>query len=253
MPDTGSPDCPHPELSIIIPAYNEEERLGPTLDSVIGFADAHGLDCEIIVVDDGSTDATADVAHRRAEDDPRVRLVRNAENRGKGYSVRHGVQEARGRFILFSDADNSTPPEEMPKLLSRLGEEGYDVAIGSRALKESVLEVRQPFYREYMGRTFNLIVRGLARLPFRDTQCGFKAFKAECARRLFARQTVERFSFDVEILYLAVHKFGYRVAEVPVRWINSPRSRVHPIFDSLRMLRDVFRIRAQDRSGAYDR
>jgi glycosyltransferase involved in cell wall biosynthesis len=146
-----------PELSVIIPAYNEEDRLGPTLDSVAGFLEASGTDYEILVVDDGSTDGTADLVRRRATQSPRLRLVRNPRNRGKGYSVRRGVEEARGRLVLFSDADNSTPPEEMAKLLPKLQAEGYDIAIGSRALKESVLEVRQPFYREYMGRAFNLI------------------------------------------------------------------------------------------------
>jgi dolichyl-phosphate beta-glucosyltransferase len=241
-----------PELSVIIPAYNEEDRLGPTLDSVAGFLEASGTDYEILVVDDGSTDGTADLVRRRATQSPRLRLVRNPRNRGKGYSVRRGVEEARGRLVLFSDADNSTPPEEMAKLLPKLQAEGYDIAIGSRALKESVLEVRQPFYREYMGRAFNLIVRMVARLPIHDTQCGFKAFKADVARTLFSHQTIERFSFDVEVLYLALHKYGFRCVEVPVRWINSPRSRVHPVKDSWRMFRDVLRIRAQDRNGLYD-
>ncbi|MFQ5811381.1 MAG: dolichyl-phosphate beta-glucosyltransferase, partial [Armatimonadota bacterium] len=209
------------------------------------------LSHELIVVDDGSADGTAEVAGQRPGAHLAVRLLRNEVNRGKGYSVRRGMQEAHGELILFADADNSTPIEELEKLLAAI-EQGADVAIGSRGLPESVLEVRQPPYREYMGRLFNLMVRVLTRLPFRDTQCGFKLFRRDAARDLASRQTLDGWAFDVELLHLAVRKRGYEVAEVPVRWINSPRTTLNAATDSLGMLREVLRIKWQDLRGRYD-
>lgn len=235
-----------PRLSVVIPAYNEESRLGATLDAIAAYLGERDFSHELIVVDDGSTDGTAEVAEPR----PAVRLLRNEVNRGKGYSVRRGMQEARGELILFADADNSTPIEELAKLLAAV-EQGADIAIGSRGLPESVLEVRQPAYREYMGRLFNLLVRALTGLAFRDTQCGFKLLRRDAARELASRQTLDGWAFDVELLHLAVRKRGYTVTEVPVRWINSPRTTLNAATDSLGMLREVLRVKWQDLRGRY--
>jgi glycosyltransferase involved in cell wall biosynthesis len=244
-------DQTRPRLSVIVPAYNEESRLGGTLDAIVAHLSDAGLSYELIVVDDGSTDGTADVVGRRPSACPQVRLLRNETNRGKGYSVRRGMQEARGELVLFADADNSTPIQQLETLLAAI-DQGADIAIGSRGLPESVLEVRQPAYREYMGRIFNLIVRLLTRLPFRDTQCGFKLFRRDVARDLASRQTLDRWAFDVELLHLAVRKRGYTVAEVPVRWVNSPRTTLNALTDSLDMLREVLRIKWQDLRRRYE-
>ncbi len=233
---------PGPHLSVVIPAYNEEERLPDTIRTVEAFLEKQPWDWELIVVDDGSADRTAEAA-REAFRHPASRAVSLPQNQGKGAAIRRGMlEEARGKYRLFTDADNSTPIEELPGLLRKAEEEGYGVAIGSRALRDSKLEVRQPFYREMMGRFFNLIVQMVAVPGIRDTQCGFKLFTAEAAGYVFPRQQLQGFSFDVELLMLA-RRGGFRIAEVPVRWINSPASRVSPIRDSLRMFMDVLRVR----------
>ena len=237
-------------LSVVIPAYNEEERLGPTLGRILDYLSGCGYPFEIIVVDDGSTDGTAAVARRVSETHRSVRLVPNETNRGKGDSVRRGGEEARGEYILFSDADLSTPIEELRRLFPPLLEEGCDIAIGSRAARGSDVRVHQPWYRELMGKIFNKIVRLVAVRGLRDTQCGFKLFRGAVARELFAAQRVEGFSFDVETLYLA-RKAGRRIAEVPVTWYNSPRSRVSIVGDPARMFLDVLRIRLDDLRGRY--
>jgi dolichyl-phosphate beta-glucosyltransferase len=224
-------------LSIVVPAYNEAERLGRSLDRILAWTEGLGREVEIIVVDDGSRDATCDVVRSYA---PRVRLVQNGRNRGKGYSVRNGVLSATGEQILFTDADLSTPIEDWSKLAAAL--ESADIAVGSRALKDSNVTKHQPRYREAMGRVFNTIVQGLAVQGVRDTQCGFKLFRAEVGQALFREATIEGFAFDVEVLFLARRK-GYRIAEVPVTWENDDRTRVHPFYDSARMFRDVVTIR----------
>jgi dolichyl-phosphate beta-glucosyltransferase len=229
-----------PALSIVIPAYNEAERIAPTLERVLAWAAVNAPDAEVLVVDDGSSDATIEVA---ASVSPKVRVVQNGVNRGKGYSVRHGVLESRGDLVLFSDADLSTPIEEYAKLREAI-DAGADVAIGSRGLAESNITESQPYYRVAMGRTFNRIVRRLAVRDIMDTQCGFKLFKGPVARELFAAATIEGFAFDVEILFLALRR-GFEVAEIPVTWANDDRSRVHAVFDSMRMLRDIAIIRAR--------
>ncbi len=237
---------PQPFLSVVIPAYNEEERLPDTVRTVESFLEKQPWEWELIVVDDGSADRTAEAA-QDAFRSPASRAVSLPKNQGKGAAIRHGMlNEARGRFRLFTDADNSTPIEELPGLLEKAEKEGYGVAIGSRALRESRLEVRQPFYREMMGRFFNLIVQLVAVPGIRDTQCGFKLFTAEAAEYVFPRQQLTGFSFDVELLLLA-RQGGFRIAEVPVRWINSPASRVSAIRDSLRMFRDVLGVRFRRR------
>lgn len=231
-----------PPLSIVVPAYQEAERLGPTLARVLGFLREGGRTAEVVVVDDGSTDGTAEVARTFA---PAVTLVAYSPNRGKGYAVRQGVLATSGRRVLVSDADLAAPIEEISRLESALPPGG--VAIGSRALDERLLGVRQPAYRRLLGRTFNTVLRFLALADIRDTQCGFKLFDGDLARKVFARATVDRFAFDVEILLLA-RKEGARIAEVPVRWNHVPASRVRVIRDSSRMLFDVLRLRWRHRN-----
>jgi dolichyl-phosphate beta-glucosyltransferase len=240
MADASStPSTPH--LSVVIPAYNEEERLPSTIREIEAFLASKPYSWELIVVDDGSRDRTVEIA-RQTFSRPESRVDCNPRNMGKGATVRRGMLLARGAFRLFTDADNSTPIQELDKLLARLESTGSDVAIGSRALRESQLEQRQPFYREFMGRTFNRIVQFLAVPGIRDTQCGFKLFTAPSAEHVFKRQRLEGFSFDVEVLMLA-RSGGFKIEEVPVRWINSPSSRVSPIKDSAKMFLDVVRIR----------
>jgi dolichyl-phosphate beta-glucosyltransferase len=230
----------NPYISIIIPAYNESQRIGTTLDQIKESFSGKPYTWEIVLVDDGSSDDTVAVA-REHMPESRLRILPNPRNLGKGTSIRNGMLAARGEFLLFSDADLSTPIEELDKLLSYC-QRGYDVAIGSRALKESRLEVRQPWYREFMGRVFNVMVRVLALSGIKDTQCGFKLFTREAAQAIFPKQRLSGFAFDVEILLLA-RKAGYRIKEVPVRWINSPSSKVSAFRDSLRMFIDLVKLR----------
>jgi glycosyltransferase involved in cell wall biosynthesis len=239
-----------PELSIVIPSFNEEMRLPTTLAQIAAYIRASGRDAEVIVVDDGSRDRTADVARSFQAEIPGLRVVANDENRGKGYSVRHGMTEARGRIVLFTDADLSAPIEEADKLLAGLS--NHDVAIGSRALDRSLISVRQSVFREYAGIIFNFIVRLILWLPFVDTQCGFKAFRREPCGIIFQQQRIERFGFDPELLYLARHH-GLRAVEIPVRWAHSPATKVSMVRDSLQMFLDVFLIRWNALVGRYPR
>ncbi|MBM4041721.1 MAG: glycosyltransferase family 2 protein [Planctomycetes bacterium] len=237
-------------FSIVVPAYNESADIEAALEAAEAFLGDSGLPGEVIVVDDGSTDDTAQLVARYAERHPVVRLLRNERNRGKGHSVRRGVLAARGQVVLFSDADESTPFTEAPKLLDALRPGGADVAIGSRALPESRLERPQPWLRRLMGWVFRGLVRLIVLRGLRDTQCGFKAFRAEAAREVFRRQTLEGFAFDVEVLFIA-RKLGYHIAEVPVLWRDSHDSRVHPLRDPVRMFLDLVRIRLRALRGAY--
>lgn len=239
-----------PLLSVIIPAYNEAADIEATLEATHAYLSHSGLAGEIIVVDDGSTDATGQLAAEYARRHPTVRVLRNERNRGKGYSVRRGVLEARGEIVVFTDADASTPLTEMAKLLDAIRIGGADGAIGSRALPESQVERPQPWYRRAMGWVFRQLVRLLVLPGFRDTQCGFKAFKAEMAREVFRRQTLSGFAFDVEVLFIA-SKLGYHIKEVPVRWLDSHDSRVRPVRDSARMFLDLLRIRLRAARGVY--
>jgi glycosyltransferase involved in cell wall biosynthesis len=239
-----------PELSIVIPSFNEELRLPVTLAEISAYIRASKRETEVIVVDDGSTDRTADVANSFRGEIQRLRVVANDTNRGKGYSVRHGMTEARGRIVLFTDADLSAPIDEADKLLAALAD--HDVAIGSRALDRSLISVRQSVFREYAGIVFNFIVRFILRLPFVDTQCGFKAFRRERCRVIFQQQRIERFGFDPELLYLARHH-GLSAAEIPVRWAHSPATKVSMLRDSLQMFADIFIIRWNALSGRYPR
>jgi glycosyltransferase involved in cell wall biosynthesis len=237
-----------PELSIIIPAFNEELRLPATLERIASYIGTSGRETEVLVVDDGSNDGTAAVAEYFQIKMPSLRVVSNAVNRGKGYSVRHGMQEARGRIALFTDADLSAPIEEAGKLIDAL--ETNDVAIGSRAMDRSLITVHESPFREFAGIIFNKIVRIILWLPFVDTQCGFKAFRRERCGILFEQQTIERFGFDPELLYLARHH-GLRTVEIPVRWGHSPATKVSMLHDSVRMFIDVFTIRWNSLRGRY--
>ena len=227
-----------PHLSIVIPAYNEESRIGPTLRRIEEYLSPKVYPWEVIVVDDGSTDGTVSAAR---EASPRSKVLPNDGNRGKGYSVRRGALEARGDVILFSDSDLSAPIEELGKLQKAIAE-GADVAIGSRALPDSDIQIHQPFYREGMGKMFNLFVRLLVFPGISDTQCGFKAFTREAAREIFERQILDGFAFDVEILYIA-RRLGYTVEEVPVIWRNSADTKVGALRHSLQMFLDILKIR----------
>lgn len=241
-----------PELSIVIPAYNEERRLPRTLAQIRDYFAREGWAAnklEILVVDDGSTDGTVKVAEDWAGQMSSLRVVRNGQNRGKGYSVRHGMLEARGRIALFTDADLSSPIEELPKLLTAIAA-GNDVAIGSRALDRTLIEVHQSPYREVAGIIFNGLVRLFTGLPFHDTQCGFKAFVRERSRVVFQEQRIERFGFDPEVLFLA-KRHGLRGAEVAVRWAHDPATKVHVIRDSLLMFGDLVYVRWNWILGRY--
>jgi dolichyl-phosphate beta-glucosyltransferase len=236
--------------SIVIPAYNEGQRLRPTLEQVLAYVRQQGWDTEIIVVDDGSRDDTAQIVRSFAASDPRLKLVENPGNRGKGYSVRHGMLKAQGEIILFSDADLSSPIEEMPKLLQAI-EAGADIAIGSRWLRAELQTRRQSLHRQFFGRIFNALNRFILGLGFKDTQCGFKAFTRRAAQTILPLQRIERWGFDPEILFLA-RKFGFRVEEVPVRWGHTGGTRIHPLVDGARMFEEMLRIRWYDISGKYN-
>jgi dolichyl-phosphate beta-glucosyltransferase len=239
-----------PELSIIIPAYNEELRLPATLSSIAAYMRSSKRNIEVIVVDDGSRDKTVAVAEQFLNEIPSLRVVSNGENRGKGYSVRHGMQEARGDIVLFTDADLSAPIEEVEKLLPAM--KTNDVAIGSRAMDRSQITVHESPFREFAGIIFNKIVRLILWLPFVDTQCGFKAFRREPCKIIFEQQTIERFGFDPELLYLARHH-GLRSVEISVRWGHSPATKVSMMRDSMMMFVDVFVIRWNSLTGKYPR
>jgi len=229
-------------LSIIIPAYNEQERLSLTLSKIHSYCNSQAYNYEVLVVDDGSTDNTT----RVVTDNPlsktgKLRILKNQRNRGKGYSVKRGIMESKGDYVLFSDADLSTPIGEVEKLFSALNEK-CDIAIGSRSIKGAQIKVHQPFYREYMGKFFNRLVRIFAFKGIIDTQCGFKLFKGALARDIAAQMQVDGFAFDVEMLYL-VRLRGLKIKEVPIVWVNSPQSKVDPLRDSLKMLLDIINIK----------
>ncbi len=236
-----APDAP--ALSIVVPAYNEEARIGSTLKRMLAYFDAQPYTYEILVVSDGSSDNTLAVVEPIAAHRSQVRLLSYAGNRGKGYAVRYGILRAEGDRILFSDADLATPIEEVEKLSAKL-DAGYDIAIGSRDVEGSELIKRQSRFREFGGKTFNKIVQALVVPGIRDTQCGFKLFTRLAAQRIFGRAQVDHFAFDVEVLFLARRVFGYRIAEVPVRWQHMEGSKVRFVRDAIRMAKTVVRIRA---------
>jgi dolichyl-phosphate beta-glucosyltransferase len=239
-----------PDLSIIIPAFNEEARVGPTLMEYAAYCREGGRRVELIVVDDGSLDRTSTVVNTLAAEYPEIRLIRLAENQGKGHAVRSGVVNAQGRFVLFADADGATVLSEIERLEAALAA-GADVAIGSRALADARVKVHARLYRRVMGRIFHGIVETLTVPGVKDTQCGFKLFRGPVAHDLFSRMRIRGFSFDVEVLMMAQRR-GYRIAEVPVNWTHQPGSKVNLVTDSARMVRDLFVIRGRYLSGQYN-
>lgn len=237
-------------LSIVIPAYNEEQRLPSTLDRVFQWLDQSPYrDAEVLVVDDGSRDGTARWVESRAASEPRLRLVRNPGNRGKGYAVRNGMLNANGDWVLMSDADLSAPIEELPKLLHTAQQKNAAVAIGSRALDRSLIGVHQSQWRELSGMIFNRIMRMITGLPFSDTQCGFKLFRRDAARRVFALQRLDGFSFDVEDLFIA-RTLGIPAIEVPVRWDNVEGTKVS-MMNGIASFVDLLRVRWYWLQGHY--
>ena len=239
------------DLSIIIPAYNEEARIASTLETILCNAEGSDRRVEIIIVDDHSQDNTEQIIKHFVKNSTVVKYIRNSHNRGKGYSVKQGVLVAQGDYILFTDADNSTPIEEVEKLLFLIQAGRCDIAIGSRALALSKIEIKQPFYRMAMGKIFNIFVRMILGINIRDSQCGFKCFPKKIAKRIFSLQHLERFCFDAELIFIAKLK-KYRVKEVPIVWRNSEASKVNPIKDSTRMFFDLLKIRQHHLHGHYE-
>jgi glycosyltransferase involved in cell wall biosynthesis len=241
-----------PYLSVVMPAYNEALRIGGSLDKVLQYLRTRNFSAELLVVDDGSSDDTPEILEEAAQRFSAMRVLRNEPNRGKGYSVRRGALEARGDLVLFTDADLSAPIEEANKLIAALESERADTAVGSRALERRLIGVRQPLYREYSGRVFNLLVRIFTGLKIRDTQCGFKLFRRATTRRAFELQRVEGFGFDPELLFL-IQWLGGKIVEVPVRWNDNPASKVRFLRDSTRMFFDVVTLRVRALAGKYSK
>jgi len=238
------------KLSIVIPAYNEEGRLSPTLDRIFSYLDRKPEQpAEVIVVDDGSRDGTAALVESRATCEPRLKLVRNPGNRGKGFSVRHGMAEAQGDWCLMSDADLSAPIEEVQKLIDAAAKATAQVAIGSRALDRSLIGVHQNPFREFSGIVFNRVMRLVTGLPFADTQCGFKLYHRNAVRLIFPRQQLNGFGFDVEDLFIA-RKLGIHTIEVPVRWNNVEGTKVS-LIQALKTFSDLLVIRWHSLTGHY--
>jgi glycosyltransferase involved in cell wall biosynthesis len=241
-------------VSIVVPAFNEAGRLPHSLRAIGEYAARlPSTEFELIVVDDGSTDGTASAAerHRPTTANVRSRVLRYAANRGKGYAVRYGLLEARASLALFTDADLSTPLEEMPKLLEPLARGDADVTFGSRALNRRLIGVHQPRRREWAGRAFNVALRVATGLPFLDTQCGFKAFRLGVCRPLLEAGTIDGFGFDIELLFEA-HRAGLRLREIPVRWNHCEGSKVRCLRDGIRMLSDIAAVRRRSATGEYD-
>lgn len=241
----------YPQYSIVIPAYNEAARIAAALDAVVACVRRRGWRAEVVVVDDGSRDQTAEIVREYAAIAPEVRLLQNPGNRGKGYSVRNGLLHSFGEIVMFTDADLSAPIEEAEGLFAAIAA-GADIAIGSRWLERARQTIRQPLYRQFFGRCFNAVTRLVMGLPYADTQCGFKAFTRAAAQTVFQLQTIERWGFDPEILFIAI-KRGYRIAEVPVSWAHDERTRLSYLKDGLRMLEDIAIVRWNALLGRYSK
>jgi glycosyltransferase involved in cell wall biosynthesis len=239
-----------PLYSIILPAFNESARIGPSLARALAFVRQQGWDTEILVVDDGSRDETAAIVHEIMQDAPEVRMLENPGNRGKGYSVRNGMLNARGDILLFSDADFSSPIQEAVKLIAAI-EAGADVAFGSRWLLAETQTRRQSLLRQFVGRAYNLLMRLMLGLPYKDTQCGFKACTRQAAETIFTRQQIEGWGFDPELLFIA-RKFKLQTTEVPVEWAHDDRSKVNPLKDGIMMFGELLTIRLNAMAGRYD-
>jgi len=240
------------ELSIVIPSYNEENRLGHTLRAIEGYLNERKIKAEIIVVDDGSQDGTGGVVKNFQKNTPNLQLITLAKNKGKGFAVRTGVEKAIGEYIVFTDADNLTPIEELNKLFSVLHNTEAHVVIGSRYLKSDNVKIQQPRYRVMIGRIGNLLIRTFLIDGIKDTQCGFKLFRNEVAKDIFRFQKVSRFGFDMEMLVVA-QNLGYKISETPVNWFNSTDSRLRPIKDRLITFKDLIYIKLNLWSGRYDK
>lgn len=243
-----------PPFSAVIPAFNEAQRIGENLRLTLDYLHSAAPESELIVVDDGSADGTSEIVAEifAAETQVKTKLIRESRNHGKGFAVRAGLLAAQLPIGLFFDADLSTPLEETPKIIGPIASNELDIAFGSRALDRRLIGDRQPWRREQAGRVFNLLVRLTTRLPFWDTQCGFKAFRLAACRSILERARIDGFGFDVELLYLA-HQAGLRMREIPVRWNHQAGSKVHIVHDSWRMLREIFAVRARTEEGAYER
>jgi dolichyl-phosphate beta-glucosyltransferase len=241
----------YPKYSIVIPAFNESARIPATLESVIACIREKGWDAEVIVVNDGSTDSTAQLVLDMAREAPDLRLLENPGNRGKGYAVRNGVLHALGDIVMFTDSDLSAPINEAERLFAAIAG-GADIVIGSRWLATSRQTHRQPLYRQFFGRCFNAVCRMVMRLPFADTQCGFKAFTRAAAQTVFQLQTIERWGFDPEILFIAL-KRGFKIQEVPVSWAHDARTRMSYLRDGLQMLKELLIVRWNAFTGHYSR
>lgn len=239
-----------PSLSIVIPAYNEGARIEHALDRVLTCVAERHWDAEVLVVDDGSSDNTDEIVRRWMLIHPNLHLIHNEGNRGKGFSVRNGILQSVGETVLFTDADLSSPIEEAERLFAAL-EAGADVAIGSRWLDKQRQTIHQPLYRRFFGRCFNWVTRKVMGLPYKDTQCGFKAFKRDAAQVIFRLQTIERWGFDPELLFIA-RKLGYKIVEVPVTWGHDERSRISYLKDGMKMLEEMAQIRRNSLRGRYD-
>jgi dolichyl-phosphate beta-glucosyltransferase len=238
-----------PKYSIILPAYNESARIADALDKILAHDNKRGWNAEIIVVNDGSSDGTGEMVREYARSHPTLRLLENPGNRGKGYSVRNGMLHAHGDILLFSDADLSSPIEEADNLFTALAR-GADVAIGSRWLNPQLQIQRQPLHRQLFGRIFNLALRIILGLTYKDTQCGFKAFTRRSAHALFPLQKIERWGFDPELLYLSA-KLGFVVSEVPVAWAHREGTRISPLRDGIRMFGEMLKVRWHALMGNY--
>lgn len=242
------------DLSIIVPAFNEEDRLGDSVGKILAYLRQNYPNGELIIVDDGSKDKTAEIAEKSCAAFPEIKseVIRYETNRGKGYAVKTGLLAATADIALFSDADLSTPIEETPKLINPIKNGDFDVTFGSRALDRSLIGTHQPWRREQGGKVFNFIVKTLTGLPFWDTQCGFKAFEMTKFRPLLDVMQIERFGFDVEFLYVANYR-GLKLKEIPVRWNHCDGTKVSVFRDSQRMFNEVRQIRRNAKKGIYDR
>ena len=243
-----------PAISIIVPAFEEQARLGDSIKKILAYIEREKLSAELIVVDDGSKDNTAQIAENAAREfpDTQTKVIRYETNRGKGYAVKTGLLAARTDIAVFSDADLSTPIEELPKLVKPIQTGDYDVTFGSRALDRTLIGTHQPWRREQGGKVMNLIIRTMSGLPFADTQCGFKAFNMKRFRPLLKTMTIDRFGFDVEFLFVAAHN-NLRLKEIPVRWNNVEGSKVSVVRDTRRMFTELSQIRRNAKHGVYDK
>lgn len=242
-----------PDISIVVPAFDEDERLGVSIEKILAYVQTNNLAAELVVVDDGSTDRTADIARESASKyhGSVTKVIRYEQNRGKGYAVKTGLMSAEADIAIFSDADLSTPIEELPKLIDPIRAGQYDITFGSRAIDRSLIGDRQPWRREQGGRVINFAIRKISGLEFADTQCGFKAFNMTKFRPLLDLMTIDRFGFDVEFLYVAKYH-GLRLAEIPVRWNDVAGSKVSVFRDTRRMFSELTQIRSNAKKGVYE-